>query len=224
MDSFFLILLAAVGYFIVLSMVLVRSNCRRGITTIAAVVLLIYGCLAGMLAAIGMYAGGMGLFLYSVAIVYSIIFWIWKGYHAMTKHPRFQVGELLTMCAYMMAVLYITIFMREGGSNFTVQMEVMNWMQENGVEDFKHIVLNVAMFVPIGVLFPFVTQGRQGKTLSAVSFGLLFSVLIETGQLLMHSGTCDIDDLITNFMGTFIGAAAVEIVRNKMPRYKERVR
>lgn len=209
MDSFFIILLVVLGYFFVLSMVMARLDSGRAISAVAVIVLLIYGCMIGMAAAIGQYLGEAGLLIYAVSIIYSCLFWSWKIYRSVKEKPKIQLGALLTMLAYLMAVLYITIFMREGGTNFTVQMEVLNWMQEEGIETFEHILLNVAMFVPIGALFPFVTEGSRGKLVSGTSFGILFSVLIETGQLILHSGTCDIDDIISNSLGAFIGALMV---------------
>lgn len=215
MNSFFLILLIVIGYFAVLSVIITKLDNRGGVTMAAVVSLLIYGCAIGLLTAMGRYADNIGLLLYAVFIVYSFFFWPWKVYSMVRRKQQIRFGELLVLCAYIIAVLYTTIFIRDGGSNSTIQMEVMNWMQEDGIEEFDHILLNVAMFVPIGVLFPLAMGQERSEIVSAVSFGMLFSILIETGQLLTRSGTCDIDDLITNSIGALIGAFFVRVFRAK---------
>ncbi len=211
MNSFLIIFLIVSGYFVLLSFVAARLDRSWSVSTIAAIVLLIYGCIVGMLAVLGYYLGELGLLLYAAAIVYSGLFWGVKIYSSIKKKPQIQLGVLVMLIAYILAVLYITVFMRGQGTNFQVQMEVLNWVQEDGIETFDHILLNVAMFVPIGVLFPFVTDNSHGKLVSAFSFGMLFSVLIETGQLILHSGTCDIDDIIANSLGAFLGALMITV-------------
>ena len=62
------------------------------------------------------------------------------------------------------------------------------------------------MFVPVGIGVPLLTEKGRGKLLTGASFGLLLSVVIETGQLILHSGTCDIDDMIFNTLGSVTGA------------------
>ncbi|MDO4305301.1 MAG: VanZ family protein [Eubacteriales bacterium] len=223
MDFFFSMLLIILGYFTLLSIVMIRSENKRVISNLAGCVLLIYGCIVGMFIAVGRYLGEAGLILYAVAIIYSCLFSVWKIYMIIREKPQFQIGVLLTFIAYIFAVLYITTFMREGGSNSAVQMELLNWMQDDGLENFNHFLLNIALFIPLGLLFPLITSGcYKKKFLSAVSFGLLFTVVIETGQLIMHSGTCDIDDILSNTIGTALGALAVEIWRAR-ERKKHRI-
>lgn len=215
MDFILIMLLIVFGYFVLFSVVMSHAENKRAMSTLAVCVLLIYGCIVGMLLAAGHYLGEAGLVIYAVAIIYSCLFWLWKLFLILRKKPKFQIGVLLTFIAYIFAVLYITTFMREGGTNSTVQMELLNWMRDDGIENYNHVLLNIAMFVPLGILFPLITDGSEKKFLSAASFGLLFTVSIETGQLLLHSGTCDIDDILSNTLGTVLGALVTEIWRNR---------
>lgn len=63
---------------------------------------------------------------------------------------------------------------------------------------------NVVMFIPLGVVLPFVYKSRRsfGKV---VATGALISLCVETIQLLFASRTTDIDDLILNTLGVMIG-------------------
>lgn len=212
MGFFLIMFLIVAGYFVVLGLALKRLDNSRAIFPLAACVLLIYGCIVGMAIVLGEYLGEAGLVIYMAAILYVIIFWIWQLYSAIKNkvRPQFRIGVLLTFFAYILAVLYVTTFMRKGGSNTTVQMEVMNWVRKDGVVNFHHVLQNIAMFVPLGLLFPFLTDSDSTigkKILLAVSFALLFSVTIETGQFILRSGTCDIDDILANTLGGAIGAA-----------------
>lgn len=69
--------------------------------------------------------------------------------------------------------------------------------------DLKNAVLNVALFVPLGVFLPLLWRdlGRLGP---AVSFGFCTSLAIELLQLFTLRAT-DVNDLITNTLGTCLG-------------------
>ena len=63
-------------------------------------------------------------------------------------------------------------------------------------------VLNVLLFVPVGLLLPLLWRHfRDGRF--AVLWGFTLSLAIELGQL--FSGITDIDDVIANTLGTFLG-------------------
>ena len=64
-------------------------------------------------------------------------------------------------------------------------------------------VLNIFLFVPIGVLFFFSLKRRRGRF--PVLFGFCMSLIIELLQLTENKGECEIDDLIHNTLGCLIG-------------------
>lgn len=69
--------------------------------------------------------------------------------------------------------------------------------------DFTNSFLNVLLFIPLGVLLPLLWK-RFKNPLRAVLFGLLVSAGIEFLQLFTYRAT-DINDLITNTLGTLVG-------------------
>lgn len=222
MGYFFITLIIVVGYFICVSVAVSMADNKRALSKIAMIVLVAYGCVVGMIAAIGQYLGELGLLLFLLAALYSIFFLAWMIYRIVKTQPRLNIGVLAAFISYIVAVLYLTTFMRDSGSNSQIQMEVLNWAKENGIEDFNHILLNVAMFVPIGVLFPLLSEESRGKVLGGASFGILLSTLIETGQLLLHSGTCDIDDILSNSLGALFGAVISAAVTQSRRRVRRR--
>lgn len=66
---------------------------------------------------------------------------------------------------------------------------------------------NVLLFVPLGMLLPLLWR-EFGDLWRAVLFGLCLSLFIECSQLLNFRVT-DVDDLITNTLGTVLGGLLV---------------
>lgn len=69
--------------------------------------------------------------------------------------------------------------------------------------DFTSSLLNVLLFVPLGFFLP-VLWTRYKNPLRTVLFGFCTSLLIELLQIFSFRAT-DINDLITNTLGTLIG-------------------
>lgn len=72
-------------------------------------------------------------------------------------------------------------------------------------EDFSYIVLNVLLFLPMGVFLPLV-QNREKRSLKkTVLFIFLLSLLIESIQFFFVGRLADIDDLLANTFGGILG-------------------
>lgn len=64
---------------------------------------------------------------------------------------------------------------------------------------------NIAMFIPLGMALPFCFEKMDNiKTVTLAGF--LSSLFIEISQMFMYNRGTDVDDLITNTLGAFIGA------------------
>ena len=84
-----------------------------------------------------------------------------------------------------------------------------------------NIIGNVTMFIPVGLAWPFCFKKLDtiGKTVLA---GAGFSLLIEITQLPFYDRCSDIDDLILNTTGIFIGAVIYFGVKRLKTRKKRR--
>lgn len=67
-----------------------------------------------------------------------------------------------------------------------------------------NIVGNVVAFIPFGMFLPLL-QPFHRKAIVAVADGLLFTVCIETIQLVTKVGSFDVDDIILNTLGALCG-------------------
>ena len=83
------------------------------------------------------------------------------------------------------------------------------------IEDWKNSVLNVALFVPLGMMLPLLWQTYQ-KRRSTLLFGFSASLAIELLQMLTFRAT-DVNDLITNTVGTYLGYICAKALLSKHP-------
>lgn len=73
----------------------------------------------------------------------------------------------------------------------------------NGKADFGELVMNVVIFVPLGVYTGVLFQKRV--FIKHLSFFFLVSLIIEGLQYVLRIGSFDITDTITNTLGGIIG-------------------
>ena len=64
--------------------------------------------------------------------------------------------------------------------------------------------LNILLFVPFGYLLPLLWR-RADRWWKVVLCGFVLSLLIELIQLVTHLGMFDLDDLMNNSLGAFLG-------------------
>ena len=152
----------------------------------------------------------------------------------MAKHKRsfvkLLVSKLLGLCflAYMALLMYFLFFSERYGRtatyndyqyNFTLFREIKRYVDYRalfGDELFLiNVVGNLLAFVPFGFLLPVmyreqrkyrVIEGHYVKSFFFVTFmGFVFSLFVETLQLVTKVGCFDVDDLFLNTIGVMIG-------------------
>ena len=71
------------------------------------------------------------------------------------------------------------------------------------IADFKNTILNIILFIPLGIMLPFLW--KKYNTLKATAmFGFFMSLAIELLQILTYRAT-DINDIIANTFGAVLG-------------------
>lgn len=211
MDLFLILLLIVAGYFALFAWIMSRAGSRWPVSVILLVSLVVYIPVICTGAVFRQYLEETGILLYGIAAVYSCLYWLWKLYRLAVEKPKIRLRVLLLFVAYLLAVLYLTVFMRESGETERIQMEVFHWMRPENGYDFSHAFQNMILFVPAGFLCAALPKTERKVFVMGCSFGLLLSVIIETAQLFFRFGLCDIDDILSNFAGAVIGAGIVAI-------------
>ena len=78
------------------------------------------------------------------------------------------------------------------------------WQVLGPVNAGMNLLGNVAAFVPFGFILPMLKRSNR-KWYVVVLFSLLFSLCIEAVQLVTRRGSFDVDDLMLNTLGGFLG-------------------
>lgn len=144
------------------------------------------------------------------AVVLAPIFWV-------LNERRFHDGTR-TICYFIFA-LYLS------SMEAVVGLPSVNYIRfEPNVNlvpfaymfsDFKNSFLNVLLFMPLGFLLPVFWRSFR-KLHWTVLFGFCTSLLIEVLQLFTFRAT-DINDLMTNTLGTFVGWCMAWILLRFVP-------
>ena len=70
---------------------------------------------------------------------------------------------------------------------------------------FKNLAANILMFIPFGFLYPSLMKKEHRKGWRVILVGCLLSAFIEIFQYVTAIGQCDVDDVILNVIGVYIG-------------------
>lgn len=105
---------------------------------------------------------------------------------------------------YVAVLLVITYFSRESGSRAgMVDLELFSTWGINKRNN-AYVIENVLLFIPYGFVLAW-ADARQRHFLRNLLTGALTSLAIECMQLVTQRGYFQIDDILTNILGTVIG-------------------
>lgn len=105
---------------------------------------------------------------------------------------------------YLAILLVITFFSRESGSRTGgMDMELFSTWGIN-TRNNAYVVENVLLFIPYGFICRWAFSWAR-NFFACVLFGAATSVLVECLQLVTGRGFFQIDDILTNILGTIVG-------------------
>lgn len=124
---------------------------------------------------------------------------------------------------YIAVVLKITVFRSSFGLHHLFQNGSLNLVPFTGYmifvkskNWFRFIYLfggNIVWFMPFGMYLQYTKKLKSILTVTLC--GLLFSLCIETMQYVFGTGISELDDLILNTFGAWIGAVGVKLFQSK---------
>lgn len=132
---------------------------------------------------------------------------------AFSKHTGFNVAVSLLAVLYALIMLNLLFlrdrYMMDGYAyNFvpfdTIQRYVVYRDHFNFDTWFKNLFGNLVLFVPIGMFLPLLNT-RFRSSLMLIGATVILIGIIETAQMLLRVGSFDIDDIILNTAGAWIG-------------------
>ena len=120
-----------------------------------------------------------------------------------------RIVELMAwvgIVVFVLLALNEVVFSRPAKEAYQLKFQPF-WSYEaimNGRKDLiKEHYLNVAVFIPLGMLVWIVFKKKQWRRI--LVFGCAVSLLIEVMQLVLKRGTCELDDVMHNTLGCMIG-------------------
>lgn len=143
------------------------------------------------------------------------------------KSNRFKLFVKTVMYIYLIFVAYFTLilpfyipipFINVNYSHLNMNLvPFLDIMSGNG-NSIKEVILNILMFIPFGILYPFIYNKNFKKTLGV---SIIFSLMIESYQLLSvrQLSSCDITDLIMNASGACLGYLIYYITNKKARKF-----
>jgi len=136
----------------------------------------------------------------------------WKKKRPGAKFPWLKAVVLIVLAAFFVVLLFVTLI--RGGQRswryanlhlFRAWREAWNAFSE---KHWLNVLLNVAMFAPLGFLLPLLTDRIQ-KWYRMLAAAFSTTLAIETLQYILCRGLFDVDDLFCNTLGAMIGYWAV---------------
>ena len=142
-----------------------------------------------------------------------------------------RVGVALFVI-YVLLLVYFLFFSEEYGRVAAAEREYQYnlipfveirrfWIyrdQRGAFAVFTNLFGNIIGFIPFGVLVPVIFQEfRDGGLIVLSGFGL--SLLVETIQLVTKVGSFDVDDMMLNTLGAFLGYVIFKICDKMRRKY-----
>ena len=129
-------------------------------------------------------------------------------FHNIRKTVLYFVFAVYLAAVYLFVGMPTLQFMR-----FEVSLTLVPFLPM--VADFKNTILNIILFVPLGIMLPFLWKTYSTLKAAAV-FGFMMSLSIELLQLFTFRAT-DINDLIANTLGTVFGYFLFRMISYLVP-------
>lgn len=112
---------------------------------------------------------------------------------------------IFLLLSYIALVLLITVFARNPGTEYKMQLKPLYslFRTDHMNRDIIRDICNVMLFFPAGFIIQYMgTTKRKGYLLLMLP---VFSLIIETIQLITRRGMFDVDDLLSNVLGGILG-------------------
>lgn len=131
------------------------------------------------------------------------------------KFPWLKAFSALALVGWLVVVVYVTLLRFSGMGYAATNFHLFRAWREawNGwsAKGWLNVLLNVAMFAPLGVLLPLLSRRfEKWYWTLALSFGA--TLAIEVNQYLTCVGLFDVDDLFCNTLGAMLGYCLVMVI------------
>ncbi len=152
--------------------------------------------------------------------------------HDPSRRQRWAIAAVCgALGIYLCAYLWLTFLCREPKAEqpfslipFESYRYALDGFRVVHLSAFRQIILNILLYVPLGLLLPFLLRlcgiSRPWRTSALIALGL--TCLTELIQFITKLGMCEADDLIDNMLGFMIGMGICAVLcRLTLPGAKQ---
>ena len=140
---------------------------------------------------------------------------------------RWRWGNLALVLLIIAAILYATLFSRaEGGTGLILTPFASLTAARVQPELYREMLMNVFLFFPLGLTLSNALPRkwhRWGRITLTTLVSCILSVGIEYAQYRYALGMAEVDDVICNTLGAFIGSTSL-LIAHAIEKSRERVR
>lgn len=215
-------ILLVCGYIYLLQMASRRAPEYIKRPFLAVVLLFAYAMIAGPVIYIISSLGSTEMLLFTLLMLMSCVILFAAVYALFQNLRHINKGMLALFLIYLLAVAYVTIFSREYAKDTSVYIFrtdlISKAIRTRSLQPVTHLLQNVAMFIPLGVLLPFVYPEKLDSWGHVLLIALMATTLIETVQFFLLLGQADLTDIVTNILGAALGFLGYRIFRRFCPQ------
>lgn len=147
-------------------------------------------------------------------ILLLVLIWGYLAYREKNS-LRWRVGNSLLFLGATAVVFYMTVYTRGESPSEAVLIPFQSFQEAKiQPELYRSMLMNVFLFVPLGLTLPFALGGRKISVWITIVAALTFSAGIEYLQYRYALGRCEMDDIIMNTLGASIGCISHLLCRN----------
>lgn len=149
----------------------------------------------------------------------------WGALPARAGARRWRCGNLVLVLLITAAILYATLFSRaEGGTGLILAPFASLTAARIQPEIYREMLMNVFLFFPLGLTLSNALPRkwhRWGRIALTTLVGCLLSAGIEYAQYRYALGMAEVDDVICNTLGAFIGSTSL-LIAHAIEKHKEK--
>lgn len=208
MQVILIVIVILCGYLALLKYVFNHAANRASFPMLAVLLLVIYGGVSGGVAMVLSRLGSteytfMGfLMLGACGMLFASLSYLARHFGEIRKK------WLAMFLMYLLVVGYLTLFNRKGANDTSILTGFPSIREAIGTRSLKplnHMFLNGVLFMPAGFLLPMMQPKKLNNLLLATAGSAMLSVTIESVQLMLRLGQCDLEDILFNTLGGLAG-------------------
>lgn len=156
-----------------------------------------------------------------------VFLWVLLAYCFKDNDIWIAINKIVVVIA-LIAILFVMLFTRSVQKHqITLQPFAIFDLAKVYPDVYSQMVLNVVLFLPFGLSMPFCVKDRvKHPALVTIVTALLLSVIVEILQYVFSCGYSEIDDVMLNVFGAFLGMLSyvfADILKRERVKRKNKV-